>query len=782
MADIIQALVSILLFLDSLIYSLINWVYQIILILCQVDILNNTFEVQGLINRLYVIIGVVVLFVVAYSLLRSMVNPDDAIKGKKSPVTIIRDVLISIVAIALVPTIFSVASRFQNAILLENTIGKIILGDTINAGDVTYDSDETVRNGGMEIASNVLRAFLHPVYSECNLVGSEYDCSNVKVNTMGVGIPFIFSIPVVSDNYDDIWQEIYDSGNFLNITIFSYSIAHDGNITYYYLISTLVGAFVLLVLLSYCIDIAIRTIKLAVYQLIAPLPILARIAPGEQGSKIFSNWLKATISTYLEVFIRLAILFFAVLMVKLVVQNLPTLLIGGGFISGNAGFTVYLFAQLFLIVGIILFVKQAPGLIKEITGLDGGKYNVFKSAAQGLALIGGTAAGRSPLAGVRAWEETGKDGSLRSIGHQANRRAARIQAREEGATIRDRMADRARVAFGYGTAKERADRLLEKNRDLSGNYFTVNNDTTSDIKLRDQDGKIIATLVSAGAKGIELNESTIQKLNEAKSNNAIEVSRIAEETKKLQNINEANKRVNVKGEAEDLAKKEMAKGAFWLRGEDGKVLTYTKADGEVVGKTVTSDGKEIGWTQKQWEDWFAGNREKLSDTERAVVTNMLDKSINDHTIKAFYDLNGENEPGGKINEDNIKNRNIFAQQLRLIGVRNEKGEIQHKIKVDVGTAKEREIDIDHLANNAQDITFDDVKAIKGYVEDVERSLAAKLNSFNIEKEGIDAENAAISRLEAQGKERGESVRAGQRYQAVKAASDANSIEDRGKKG
>lgn len=416
MADIIQALVSILLFLDSLIYSLINWVYQIILILCQVDILNNTFEVQGLINRLYVIIGVVVLFVVAYSLLRSMVNPDDAIKGKKSPVTIIRDVLISIVAIALVPTIFSVASRFQNAILLENTIGKIILGDTINAGDATYDSDETVRNGGMEIASNVLRAFLHPVYSECNLVGSEYDCSNVKVNTMGVGIPFIFSIPVVSDNYDDIWQEIYDSGNFLNITIFSYSIAHDGNITYYYLISTLVGAFVLLVLLSYCIDIAIRTIKLAVYQLIAPLPILARIAPGEQGSKIFSNWLKATISTYLEVFIRLAILFFAVLMVKLVVQNLPTLLIGGGFISGNAGFTVYLFAQLFLIVGIILFVKQAPGLIKEITGLDGGKYNVFGSAMKSLNTLR-----TLPKVASQTWNNTNDNPNRGKVWNTANR-------------------------------------------------------------------------------------------------------------------------------------------------------------------------------------------------------------------------------------------------------------------------------------------------------------------------------------------------------------------------
>ena len=103
--------IGILLFLDGIIYSLISWVYQIILVICQIDILDNSYEIDALVNRIYVIIGVIVLFLVAYSLLKSMVNPDDALKNKKGPVNIIKDIIISIVLIALVPTIFSFATR-----------------------------------------------------------------------------------------------------------------------------------------------------------------------------------------------------------------------------------------------------------------------------------------------------------------------------------------------------------------------------------------------------------------------------------------------------------------------------------------------------------------------------------------------------------------------------------------------------------------------------------------------------------------------------------------------
>ena len=413
---ILNFFVGVLLFLDSIVYSLISWVYQIILVLCQVDILNNSFEIDALINRVYAIIGVVVLFLLAYSLLKSMVNPDDALKGKKSPVTIIKDVIISIVLIALIPTIFDFAMNFQTSILQNNTLGKIILGSTTvterdENGNVIAEENSTdvIRNGGTTIASNVLRAFLHPNYSNCTVDETSdtgYDCSNIMIEQSAYGVKG-------SVTFDEFWTNTVEAGSIGAITDLSNNIV-DGGVTYYYIISTVAGVFVLIVLLSYCFDIALRLVKLAVYQLIAPLPILSRIMPGEQGGKVFNNWVKATISTYVEVFIRLAILFFAILIIKIVVQNFPSVF--NGIFGGSAGFTVRLFAQLFIIIGIILFIKQAPGMIKEITGLDGGKYNVFGSAMKGFNTL------RSlPKIATQTWNNTNDNPNHGKIWNNANR-------------------------------------------------------------------------------------------------------------------------------------------------------------------------------------------------------------------------------------------------------------------------------------------------------------------------------------------------------------------------
>lgn len=414
---ILNFFIGVLLFLDAIVYSLINWVYQIILLLCQIDILDKTFEIDALINRIYVIIGVVVLFLLAYSLLKSMVNPDEALKGKKSPVTIIKDVIISIALIALVPTIFSFAMKFQTAILEENTIGKIILGTTSTIGKdengekIEEDSGEIIRQGGTAIASNVLHAFLHPNYSNCtedeNTV-TGYDCSNIKIKHSAYGVSG-------EDTFDDFWDKTVNQGAIMSITDLSDNIV-DGGVTYYYIISTVAGVFVLFVLLSYCFDIALRLVKLAVFQLIAPLPILSRIMPNEQGGKVFTNWLKATISTYVEVFIRLAILFFAVLLIKIVVQNFTSIF--APFVSGSDSWTVILFAQLFVIIGIILFIKQAPQILKDITGLDSGKYNVLGSAFKSAAMLGG-----GVTAAVRNWNTNNPDGSQRKF-HERLRSAA----------------------------------------------------------------------------------------------------------------------------------------------------------------------------------------------------------------------------------------------------------------------------------------------------------------------------------------------------------------------
>ncbi len=381
-----EVILNFFLFLDAIVYTLVNWVYQIILVLCNINILGNDLAVQDLVKRIYVILGVIVLFLLAYSLLKSMVNPDEALKGKKSPMALLKDVLISVILIAVIPSIFEFALNFQNALLTKNTIGNIILGSSSSVGS----SEEIINNGGMEIASGVLNAFIHPNYSSDKCEGSTasngevtYDCSNLKIDSSALSL--------TDATFDEFWDKMKASGSLFAITDLS-SSASDGDITYYYIVSTVAGVFVLLVILGYCFEIAVRTIKLAVFELIAPLPILMRLLPNEQGNKTFGNWIRATISTYLEVFVRLGILFFSVLVVKIIRENFMSLITGS--FTGEAGIQIALFAEMFLILGVILFVRQAPGMIKDLTGLDGNRFSPFKGIAGAFqlgAMFGGAA-------------------------------------------------------------------------------------------------------------------------------------------------------------------------------------------------------------------------------------------------------------------------------------------------------------------------------------------------------------------------------------------------------
>ena len=829
---------GILLTLDSIVYFLISWLYQIILLLCRIDILGNGTEISELVGRVYTIIGVVILFLVAYSLLRAMVNPDD-LKGKKSPTNIVKNVLISIALVALTPTIFSFALDFQNALLEQNTIGKLVLGDRTDG----ESSATTIEKGGNRMAATVLQSFLHPNYSQCTIVTSDdgsvgYDCPEIATG----GLNFLlFEVANEHTTYDAVWDEVENNGNFLNITTFAYALAHESTMTYYPIISTIAGAFVFLVLLSYCIDIAVRTIKLAVFELIAPLPILARIMPGEQGNKVFSNWVKACISTYTEVFIRLAILFFAVLIIKIVIQNIPTIFLDLGLLNGDVGITVFLFTQAFLVIGIILFVKQAPQILKDITGLDSGKYNVLRSAKQALSFVGGGIMGRSPAAAVRAWEQTGKDGNLRSIGDQYKRRLAKTRAKAEGATFGSRTGDRFRKVFGMPSLKESYDTMMEQNRNMNGQYLKAVNDTASDVLLRDDKGEVVKDangkpikLVNVGDTW-EFNEENTRKLQEAKNRNAIAISKIGEEVKKAQDILEVDKTINGKGAADEISGKEMAKTKYYLRrnGNEREDYTFSLKDGTAVtvhsqnelknylsknrnllsdtmyqrindnwidkdndpndmylrittqidGQTVTVGGKANPLNQKQFEEWFAANREKMSSDEVARSSNILNQSINVVTKKHFFDHNGNYN-----DEDNpamVKFKRELSQKLSY-GIVDENGKIQKgKITYIDPQDKKTEITIDiaKLSSDWTKITYDDLKNIKKYVEEVvDPKINEELIALNKKKSYIDYENAAIDRMQAQVKEKIEVEKSGEKYTVAKAASDANRMEDSGKKG
>ncbi len=762
--NIYNLFVFIALFLDSIIYSLISWVYQIILVLCQVDILDNSYEITQLMNRLYIVIGIVVLFLLAYSLLKSMVNPDDALKNKKGPVAIIRDVIISIVLIALVPSIFSFAMGFQQSLLTQNTIGKLILGNSSIGGE---PSETTIESGGIEIASNILQAFIHPANNECPYIVDEegrgrFDCSEIEIATENAigGIPiagFLFSVDSGFVNYDAIWESIKDTGNFLGITTFAYSISHESVLSYYFIISTAVGIFVLLVLLSYCIDIAIRAVKLAVFQLIAPLPILARIMPNEQGGKVFSNWLKATLSTYLEVFIRLAILFFAVLLIKIVVQNLPTLLVVDDFLGGDASFTVYLFAQLFVIVGIILFIKQAPGIIKDITGLDGGKYKFFNGLKEGFgalktgaAFVGGTIAGANPLAGYRAAKETNKSGNLASIGHEYMRRQAKLDAKREGATLSDRTTDRIRQAFGLGTKLEQANRNIDKGRDIRGNVQKVTNDTGEDIVLKDDTGRVIDT-IKANDREVVMDEQRLNNLQHQKDLNKRAMSEIEEQIRQLKDLQAVNsKYIDIRSKIKSEAIDKIAEG-----------------DSSLTDELIYNGQKVASGNYKSLSDFYqsrinaGASQEELSELSRQL------KSIQDKLWVQY--ANNEIAKGSST-----KIGSLFQQGIDVYNATNG--------YYDASSNTFKGLDSSINIHNMEFFEGDGTNAGIDKLSKMNNStLDINISRTESGKTPINEQNVQIDRLIAQLEELKAAAKTSPEYQKYKASDNANKISDNGKK-
>ena len=128
-ADIIDniwdMLYGFLMMLDTTIYRLVGWVYQIFIMISRARIFR-TETFQLFINRIYVILGVIMLFFLAYTILRNIADPDSFTKGEASMGKIITNTVISLVIIAILPTIFNFLYYAQDIILRQNVIKNII--------------------------------------------------------------------------------------------------------------------------------------------------------------------------------------------------------------------------------------------------------------------------------------------------------------------------------------------------------------------------------------------------------------------------------------------------------------------------------------------------------------------------------------------------------------------------------------------------------------------------------------------------------------------------------
>ena len=121
----------ILLWLDGVIYWAASKCYQLFMMLSSARIFEDEFF-ANFARRIYAILGVFMLFYLAYALLMAIVDPDKYSKGDKGVGNIAINFVVSLIILGLVPTIFSYAYRLQNFVLSKDLMGTIILGTPLN--------------------------------------------------------------------------------------------------------------------------------------------------------------------------------------------------------------------------------------------------------------------------------------------------------------------------------------------------------------------------------------------------------------------------------------------------------------------------------------------------------------------------------------------------------------------------------------------------------------------------------------------------------------------------
>lgn len=461
--------------LDLIVYTCVRVFYNLFDAISQIRLFSSTNGETTLItevaSRLYVLIGVYALFKVTFVLINMMINPSDGSKGEKSVGKLATRIFVMLALTILVPFIFEKAYELQDAVLSENVIGQIIMPDIYDENDenddigqnisnqifssfVTLDT-EAMENPDQNITdiedidtSTILNADAKDACADSLSALMElYRVSDTGVTDTNTGVSTIF--PVITNVY-----ERSDTGK------------DEFCIDYTFLISTIAGGFAAFIFAVYCLDIGVRVAKLAFYELIAPIPIVSYIDGKKDGP--FYKWAKSTGLAFADIFIRLIIINFVLL---LIIDGIPELMNIPEI--QNHDIATQFFAKAAVILGLLMFAKQAPDLIKDMFGIKGdGSSDYGLSFRNKLSKAGAVGAGVGLLGGAAAGAVGAGAGLLGGVAAGTVKGLVKGGKGEKGKAIRENLKNswNNTKIRGKATAAESLARLQKKNYNDKGVY------------------------------------------------------------------------------------------------------------------------------------------------------------------------------------------------------------------------------------------------------------------------------------------------------------------------
>lgn len=353
--DVAEAFWKIIISLVGGIFKLVNSAYRIFLVLAKAQIFNND-DFNIITKNMYEILSIVMLFALAYGILVKIVDPENSksgVDGKK----ILQKLVMAIVLLALIPSIFSFMFGLQNAILESNVLNSLFTG-TSDTGA------ETIENAGISMAVNSFIPFFTPN------VDNSADPEAVRSEVTNKSE---YAITMDGESYGckegectlkQVDEFALQSGNFGFYQAFALNI-HEGDIDFQWLIALIVGGFLVYAIVSFCFDMALRICKLAFFEIIAPIAIFCNVIPKMED--VFKKWLSNTTKTFIAVFTRIIVMNFGVFLISIICSDRIDL-----GLENTGSWFLNLIAKCLLILGIVMFMRQAPKLLSDLFGFGDG--------------------------------------------------------------------------------------------------------------------------------------------------------------------------------------------------------------------------------------------------------------------------------------------------------------------------------------------------------------------------------------------------------------------------
>ena len=416
--EILQNLFRTLMFcIDNIVYGLIPQIYRLFIYLSEINLFSDNPDspINKLVSHVYVLLGIFMLFKVSFSLLQYIVDPNAFRDSSKGMGKLITNVLVALILLVSVPSIFGLAMDIQSEIVQSNAIGQLILGTDTGSGNYPVSADGSISDEGVQQMAKDLQFMLYGAFYSVNqdvmmsgrilegcsgssgVLGSMDMATEKCLNALQNNLPNDAASNGVS--LYSFFKHVDENGNVVDEREFGHLDKllwwkDDGDyvINYLPIISAAAGIYVIFLLIGFCVDIAVRAIKLCFLQMLAPIAIVSYVDPKESISNGKLNaWIKECASTYFSLFLRLATIFLVMFLISMIAS---TLLSSGEYISGLPEDTSYnIWIYLFLVIGAFMFAKQVPNIIESIFGIKfSGELhlNPFKNAGAA-GILGGVA-------------------------------------------------------------------------------------------------------------------------------------------------------------------------------------------------------------------------------------------------------------------------------------------------------------------------------------------------------------------------------------------------------